>query len=70
MIRTFRISREDVEQFHPSEYWSGLIQPFLEELAYAVSYAKPADIPGTFRFQKVSDPKLAENGSVWLAYQE
>lgn len=64
MIRFFRIPRQDVERYQPSQYWPGLLNPFLDELAYAINYAKPREIPGTIRFQKAPD------GSMWMAYQE
>lgn len=64
MIKFFRIPRQDVEKFQPSEYWSKLLNPFLEELAYSINDAKPVQFPGSIRFQKAGD------GSMWMAYQE
>ncbi len=40
------------------------VMPLLEELAYAINYVKPRELPGSFLFQKGAD------GFLWLAYVE
>jgi hypothetical protein len=64
LVRFFRIPQEEVARFPGQTLWTGLLHPFLDELAYAFNYSKPTDIPGEIAFQAAPD------GSLRLAYME
>ncbi len=64
LIRFFRIPPEEVRRFSTSVLWSDLLNPFLDELAYALNTVKPREFPGKVRFQAGND------GSYWLGYLE
>jgi len=64
LIRFFRIPPEEVRQYTAQTIWTQLLNPFLDELAYAINYGKPREVPGRVLFQKGSD------GCYWLWYVE
>jgi hypothetical protein len=64
LIRFFGIPPTDAHRFHGPELWTKLLSPFLDELAYAINYEKPREIPGKVKFQ------VGNDGSFWLAYTE
>jgi predicted methyltransferase len=64
LIRFFGIPPADAQRFHGPELWTKLLSPFVDELAYAINYEKPREIPGKVKFQ------VGNDGSFWLAYVE
>lgn len=64
LIRFFGIPQSEAQKYRSAEIWPRLLNPFLQELAYGITHAKPSGVPGKFRFQTGND------GSFWLAYVE
>jgi len=56
--RFFKISDAEVSR-HGAQAWQYVIEPFVRELERALNLVKPAELPGSFRFDFGSDGAFA-----------
>lgn len=54
----FKISDAEISR-HGAQAWQNVIEPFIRELERALNLAKPAELPGSFRFDFGSDGAFA-----------
>jgi hypothetical protein len=59
----FRIPPAEIQRYG-EQAWPALLEPFLKDMAMALDYYKPKEIPGNFVFE------FAQDGSLGLSYHE